>query len=66
MKCNYCGKELSDLEEANTGNLRIPFKYGSNYDGTFIEFSLCSDCYDMLVIRNALGFKIAPKIVDVT
>lgn len=66
MKCNCCGKELSKLEEENTGNISIPFKYGSVYDGKRIKFSLCSRCYDMLAFKTIIGFKIAPQIVDVT
>ena len=65
MVCNICGKELDMYEEENTGKIKIPFHYGSKYDGRVMKLSLCSACYDSVADCIINHSKIIPEFEDV-
>lgn len=47
--CNRCGKvlDLYDLQQDFTLHKQI--EYGSMYDGCYVHYQLCCDCFDKAV-----------------
>lgn len=66
MFCNFCGKTLDVCDEFNLGDITIPFFYGSKRDGDYLNFSLCSSCYDKLTDEFIARCKHEPKIIKET
>lgn len=64
MICNFCGKTLNEIDEANLGNLQWLFFYGSKRDGDKMKFSLCSECYDKLADEFMSRCKHEPEIEE--
>lgn len=47
--CNRCGKkfDIFDLQQDFTIHKQV--QYGSMYDGCYVDFHLCCDCFDRMV-----------------
>lgn len=50
FKCDFCGKELDELDTQEGFGFHHPhIGYGSQYDGESIDIDLCCDCFDKMM-----------------
>jgi hypothetical protein len=47
MRCNQCGKEITDKEQA--ANITVAWGYFSNKDGEKHQIHICEACYDVWI-----------------
>lgn len=47
--CNQCGKELDFFDLQQDFSIHKHIQYGSEFDGCYVHYRLCCDCFDKCV-----------------
>lgn len=47
--CNRCGKEFDIFDLQQDFTIHKQVQYGSVYDGCYVDYHLCCDCFDRAV-----------------
>jgi len=62
MEWNKCGKKISEIElDCNDLKFKHLFGYPSKYDMTIMEFNLCMDCIDKLLLNFYNECSVSPE-----
>lgn len=49
--CNRCGSTLDVFDLQQNFKIRRHIQYGSVYDGRTVNYNLCCDCFDHLIVE---------------
>lgn len=55
LKCNCCGRPLSEWDMQENFHIHTSVGYGSKYDGEEIDLRMCCECFDYLVDSCAVS-----------
>lgn len=47
--CNRCGKKMNEYDIQERLSVCQEMGYGSKFDGEYVEFDLCCDCFDAII-----------------